>query len=345
MYAKALKEAAYNLSVLYVEDDEVVADSFGTFLGKFFKQVTVVLSAKEALSIYGQDKFDVVIADVCMPTMDGLQLMDAIQKIDETQRIVVTSASENNTETLIELVNKGVFGFIKKPVDTKEAQRILSKVCGQLHDKQMLMHYLEELERLQQEALHIKCRTDCPMKIVLEKAPERGAAAPIVADDDDFFFFDSSAASKQEQEVDNSSMYRDYFSQLLAEDKEELADVLGDIDSLLLTTTENDGSLPRLGSMMQRYGNVLLHYQFFSDMGSTIVELGAVISSGSFSVSEAKGIIGGFCTVLQNFMKEVWYEEAQNPKFFNDSIVNDARTIISMIATPKASSNDDLVFF
>lgn len=176
----------------------------------------------------------------------------------------------------------------------------------------------------------------------------------IEEEDDDFMFFPDSSSSVTISEVDNV-IYKDYYSFLESDDREELYDQLGDIDTALLSAFNDNGGNPeyisRLGTSLMRYGNVLLHYQFFSDMGTSILEFGRMIIDESESIAmrsdDLELLISGFCTGLQTYMYEVWDKSCENPKFFNDSIINDAETIIGIIAPVQSSSDedDDLVFF
>lgn len=336
---KTLKEVSFNLSVLYVEDDRIFSDQLVKFLNKFFKKVVTAANGQEAYQLYEKEEFDLVITDIDMPVMDGLELIHRVRRKNQMQIIMVISAHANNNYMLIELLNNGIFGFVGKPLDFDTLTRSLINVCSKIQDKIVLLHYLNELEKMQQNAISASCRSGCPIRETLSEPVQ----AP-VSFDDDFFFFEPATTVQHANE--NHMIYKDYFQQLSAEDKEELYDVLGDIDSLLLSCGDAI-DIGRLGSLLQRYGNVLLHYQFFSDMGSSMVEMGSIISSGSsLKQEETKNLIGGFCTVLQNFMREVWESEANDPKFFNDSIVNDARTIITLVTPLQAKeSEDDLVFF
>jgi hypothetical protein len=226
-------------------------------------------------------------------------------------------------------------------------------VCWNIHDRAVLMHYVEMLENQQGKALDVSCRKECPMKIelkpVLEFKPTQPEPIVLMADDDDddFMFFPDTA-SITDTAVDNS-LYEDYYSFLEYDDREELHDQLGDIDAALLNAFSDQGGDPqyiaRLGTSLMRYGNVLLHYQFFSDMGTSILEFGKMINDEAESIAERSSdlelLISGFCSGLQTYMHEVWDKNSDNPKFFNDSIVNDAQTIMSMMAPSQASANND----
>lgn len=229
------------------------------------------------------------------------------------------------------------------------------------------MHYVESLENQHDKALAVSCKSGCPMKEELKplqpvamqtfefKSVEASAAVTPPAEEeeeeDDFFFFpDTASVSSSSEDV---SMYQDYFTFLDHDDREELYDQLGDVDAALLNAFGERGGdaqyIGRLGASLMRYGNVLLHYQFFSDMGTSILELGKLVSDEAESIATRAGelqlLISGFCSGLQTYMNEVWDKNCDNPKIFNDSIINDAATIMGIITPAEAEYSDDLVFF
>ncbi len=353
MNSKHLRAVASDIAVLYAEDDPIISESFERYLSRFFKKVVKAKNGAEALEAYKQERFELVLTDIDMPVMDGLKLIEEVRRIDEFQVVMVSSA-KSDAKLLIDLLNKGVFGFIPKPVNLDEATAHLHHVCDRIQDKKMLMHYVAELEAIGSATSEKRCSGSCVAQSIIQeykKAEEPSIAA--AAEEDEFEFFPSPTPVKQENK-ENDLIYHDYFRQLLDEDREELSDQLGDIDSSLMAAFSDRGGnalyVSKLGASMMRYGNVLMHYQFFSDMGVVILQLGQKILEHADHVAEnAKDMqmyIGGFCSVIQNFLHEVWETEADNPKFFNDSIINDATTIISLITPAKVEEdNDDLVFF
>jgi len=349
---KSLKEASYNLSVLYVEDSLIMTEHFIKLLKRSFKNVVAVNNSEEALRIYKNDSFNLVITDMILQTVNGVSLIDAIRKIDDSQAIIVFSA-HTDCEMLIKLINSGICGFIKKQTDIHEAYKTLTRVCSEIQTKLIMNYYHAELEKLLQEILAFECRPDCPMRDVLNRKPKEESVC--VVEEPEFEFFEAPVVNVATAKQNEKSTYKDYFSFLQADDREELKDQLADIDLALLNAYDDEKSvnpehIARLGSSFVRYANVLTHYHFFSDMGMAILELGQKIVDErekiALQANDSKLYIGGFCSVLQTFMSEVWEKNSDNPKLFNDSIINDASTILNMIAPPKKDDNDhSLVFF
>lgn len=128
----ALKEYAQPLRVLYVEDDEAVKAQIVIFLQKFFPNITTAQDGVEGLETYKKDKYDIVITDISMPHMDGIEMSRHIKEIDEEQIIIVTSAY-NETEKLMELINIGIDKFVMKPIANKPFLITLYNVAKSVH--------------------------------------------------------------------------------------------------------------------------------------------------------------------------------------------------------------------
>ncbi len=350
MYEKILKETAPQLTLLVIEDEHEHSVNIRKNLSHLFKETTYVHHAVDALNLYRRELFDLVLIDIDMLISDMDQFIHEIQKQDTFQSIAVYSDRIDDPVLLMKLINSHISGFFSKQSQPDEMYKILSKICSKTHDRKMLHHYIENMEGLFNSGM-IQMKSNLIREVQLVAA----LALPYVEMDteDDFEFFPLSIEHHPVQVVDDS-MYQDYYSFLEHDDKEELADQLNEIDATLFNAFDENGGnrhyVSRLGTSFMRYGNVLLHYQFFSDMGASILELGKMIDEQCDRIVEdARNfelLISAFCSGLQTFMAEVWEKNSDNPKFFNDSIINDMGTILAMINPQmQADNDDDLVFF
>ena len=115
-----LYQLTHNLKILYVEDDLVLQKKTQQMLSNLFKNIDTVTNGLEAFQIYenhfrtNKKYYDIVITDIKMPIMDGVELSRKIFNLNKEQLIVVTSAYDESTY-LIEFINMGIKRFIKKP--------------------------------------------------------------------------------------------------------------------------------------------------------------------------------------------------------------------------------------
>jgi len=122
-----LKKISKNLNVLFVEDSTSTQIVIKEHLMGFFKTVDISNNGQEGLESYKLKKHDIIITDVEMPVMDGIEMIKNIKKIDTDQNIIVLSSIENAT-SLIPIINLGVDRFIPKPIEKKFLLSVISKV-------------------------------------------------------------------------------------------------------------------------------------------------------------------------------------------------------------------------
>src|SRR5689334_22808504 len=79
--------------ILVVDDDNTLLKFFKIHLNKFFSRVIVVKNAKEAIDTLREKEIDLVISDIRMPRMDGLQLMKRVRKHDPSIPMMMISGA------------------------------------------------------------------------------------------------------------------------------------------------------------------------------------------------------------------------------------------------------------
>ena len=132
---KTLYEKTKGCSLLLVEDYEPLRADMAEVLEDFFATVTVASNGVEAIGLYdkhykeAQRYYDVVITDIQMPMMDGIDLAEEIRKRNPKQQLIVLSAY-TDSEYLIRLINIGIAQFINKPVEQDELVEALFVVCN-----------------------------------------------------------------------------------------------------------------------------------------------------------------------------------------------------------------------
>jgi diguanylate cyclase (GGDEF)-like protein len=144
----SLKEVAdrtKKLKLLYVEDDDALREETLFLLGNFFDVIVACANGQEALEAFHQQAFDIVLSDVRMPHMDGLELVEALRKIDEHLPIMLLSAY-NEATYLLKSIELGVDGYILKPLELEHLVNTLERVCEKILLKKENDSYKKYLE-------------------------------------------------------------------------------------------------------------------------------------------------------------------------------------------------------
>lgn len=121
--------------VLIVDDDAQLRQSFARLLGEEGYEVRVASSGEAGVSAIKEKLPDLVVMDVRMPGMDGIEALQQIQGIDSKLPVVIMTAF-GTTETAIEATKQGAFDYVLKPFDIPE----MLKIIAQAADAGRMMH-------------------------------------------------------------------------------------------------------------------------------------------------------------------------------------------------------------
>jgi len=115
------------MKILVVDDEEGARDLFNTILTDEGYEVSLANGGEEALGLFKGGLFNLVITDIKMPIMDGLQLLQEIRKMgSKTDVIMVTAYGE--VESYLKAMSLGAAEYINKPIRIKELKQIVHKV-------------------------------------------------------------------------------------------------------------------------------------------------------------------------------------------------------------------------
>ena len=89
-------EKLKEITVLYVEDEDMMRESVVMLLKRRFKQVFVAVNGLEAIAIYKAEHPDIVITDLQMPVMDGMELARQIRALGNTPIVVVSAFNDDS---------------------------------------------------------------------------------------------------------------------------------------------------------------------------------------------------------------------------------------------------------
>ncbi len=119
------------LHLLYVEDDEGIRSQLEQFLRRRVQSVLTARDGREGLALFASHRPDVVITDLLMPNMNGLDMTEAILKINPRTPVIITTAF-NEIDYLLKAIDLGVEAYVIKPINTEQLLRNLLKCARNL---------------------------------------------------------------------------------------------------------------------------------------------------------------------------------------------------------------------
>ena len=130
-----------NTRVLLVEDEDLARKTLSFYLNTIFDEVVLAKDGAEGILLIKEnyeknDNFDLVLTDLNMPNLSGIQMIDEILKLIPDQRFIIVSAHKNE-EDLLKLINLRVCGYFVKPLNIDNMMEMLQKAKEEvLKDKQ-----------------------------------------------------------------------------------------------------------------------------------------------------------------------------------------------------------------
>mgnify|MGYP000556528768 CR=1 FL=1 len=144
---RELQELSKDIRLLYVEDEDALREIMITYLSKFFTSIDSAKDGEEGLELYNKNQYDIIITDILMPNMNGIEMATAIKNINENQNIVIISAY-SDTKDFIESIKLGIDGYVLKPIDFEQLNSMLFKIVEKIHKYKENIEYQKNLEQL-----------------------------------------------------------------------------------------------------------------------------------------------------------------------------------------------------
>lgn len=108
-------------NVLVVDDDPDVLDMLKRLLERLDYNTFIAPNGQQGLEVIGKNKIDVVVSDLVMPEMDGMELLKRVKSLKgEVPFIMITG--HPTIETAVEAIKKGAYDYLTKPFQVEEVQ-------------------------------------------------------------------------------------------------------------------------------------------------------------------------------------------------------------------------------
>ncbi|MEJ2616317.1 MAG: response regulator [Ignavibacteriaceae bacterium] len=124
------------LKIMVIDDEEIVGKRLKPALEKRGDIIESFVNSKEALARLVEEHFDIVITDIRMDEIDGLEVLDYIKSHSKDTKVIMITGYAT-VEVAREALAKGAFDFIAKPFKPEDLRIIINKAAKELNAEQM----------------------------------------------------------------------------------------------------------------------------------------------------------------------------------------------------------------
>lgn len=125
------------LNVLYVEDEKSAREMFSKVLNRQFTNVTVCENGLDGYLEYKKNfdnktRFDLIISDINMPKMSGLELVEQVRE-EDSEVLVILVTARNEANVIMRALELQVTNYITKPMDINKTNEVIIRTCEKLY--------------------------------------------------------------------------------------------------------------------------------------------------------------------------------------------------------------------
>ncbi|MDP3290934.1 MAG: response regulator [Sulfuricurvum sp.] len=345
---KDVQNYSQQLSVLYVEDNDKVREETAEIFKLLFAKVETASNGQEGIEKYNYEPYDIVITDINMPRLNGIEMIFQIREINPEQKIIAISAHDE-PETLISMMRKGVSTFLLKPISHDEMLKIIYPVCRDASAQNVNAELFEKLNEERKKYKKIVSKLMSHLQTVEIK---NGQIEKLYA---------------QNHQEERSELLEEYFAKdnddecekviFLHDDCEEMTDILGEIpDKLSLYIDEKDiRHIHKTRDDVAKLSNILYRYTPFLDpLAKSLEELSSVVAQEEEFLAkfDAKpeqilSLFDAVCIDLSLYVKRFAIESMamKNIHHIHQPTTLSIHQIIGLIRPDLADEGGDMDFF
>lgn len=145
--------------LLYVEDDQIVRELLSPRLERFVKNLYIAKDGEEGYSKYLEHKPDLILTDISMPNLNGIEMSKRIRDENPNIPIIILSA-HSDASFLLDAIEYGITGYLLKPIDKKKLFSLLEVNAKVI--------YLDKINQRQQEKIK---RQQNILQTIIDKQP------------------------------------------------------------------------------------------------------------------------------------------------------------------------------
>ncbi|MCK5244074.1 MAG: response regulator [Desulfobacterales bacterium] len=258
--------------LLLIDDEEGIRTLLGISLESDGYDVITAADGDEGLKLFQKDPFPIVLTDIKMPGLDGLEVLRRIKELNPETEVIVISG-HGDMETAVQSLHLGASDFITKPVSDRLLAIALERAEGRLKTKRMLNKYANQLwNMVKEKTKEITRRYEFEEKLI-----QQSIDGIIATDREGKIIVFNPAAEKifgyTEDEAKSGKKAYDLYPEgmiqklpgIFAEKREERDDILGGKDTTILARNGQEIPVRFSGAILREGDRAIGSVGFFQD--------------------------------------------------------------------------------
>jgi len=149
------EETETKIKILIVDDDKIIAEIFKDLISDEERRVDLCYDGLDAIENLQKVLYDLIIIDLVMPRVGGLEILKYVKKInEETIAIIITGHA--SLETAITAIKEGAYDYIRKPCSLDEIKIVIDNAIEKIKLNRENKGLLKKLEEAYHELIHLK---------------------------------------------------------------------------------------------------------------------------------------------------------------------------------------------
>jgi len=361
---KDLHKYSKNLNVLYVEDDHDLREETNTLFQMLFKKIDTAEDGQVGLDKYNQNSYDLVITDVNMPNMNGIDMCKNIKEVNPEQKISVVSAHDESS-ILMDLIKAGADGFILKPMHMDDLVVALYPVCRDAYTQIInveLVNELNEKNALLEDQLRKLRSSDNTIETKHQQIGNLIQEKNAIIDKVEI----KEAISHVEGDVD-TALLQEYFEEdedegvenvlFLADHSADLSEIFMEVPDIISESIEHpdENKVHTISILLAKASSILMYYSPYLDLLSTsFSELSVVLDENQATLMEIiaidpQSVLMLFDAVsadMERYIERFAVESLamKNIHHIHEPTALSIQQIITLIVPPEVEEGTDDIF-
>jgi len=119
-------------NILFIEDEVTIRENYVRFLKRYFDNVYEAGDGEEALQIYKTKKIDIMIVDINLPKLSGIDFLKIVREDNHTVRAIMLTAN-SDVDTLLSAIDLKLSQYLVKPITRDELKTALNKAISEIN--------------------------------------------------------------------------------------------------------------------------------------------------------------------------------------------------------------------